>query len=126
MAEGELERRRGPDLWRRGVAAVTALGWMALLAALFTLDVAAPPQEYFLHRAWEHFTGEHIVLPSAWDRETLAWVPRLLVLSLALGVASLLTASFRLRRSRDPSPVGAFVLVPMTLVALVLLIAFGP
>ena len=126
MAEGELERRRGPDLWRRGVAAVTALGWMALLAALFTLDVAAPPQEYFLHRAWEHFTGEHIVLPTAWDRETLAWVPRLLVLSILLAGASLLTASYRLRRSRDPSPVGALVLLPTTLVTLLLLIAFGP
>jgi|GEM_PF-6032554 len=126
MAEGELERRRRPDHWRRGVAAITALGWLVLLVALFTLDAAAPPQEYFLHRAWEHFTGEHIVLPSAWDRETLAWVPRLLVLSLILGVGSLLIASFRLRRSRDPSPVGAFVLVPATLMALMLLIAFGP
>jgi hypothetical protein len=126
MAEGDLERRRGPDYWRRGIAAITALGWLVLLAALFTLDAAAPPQEYFLHRAWEHFTGEHIVLPSAWDRETLAWVPRLLVLSLILGGISLLAASFRLRRSRDPSPVGAFVLVPATLVSLVLLIALGP
>ncbi|MFP4130730.1 hypothetical protein [Thiohalospira sp.] len=126
MADVRLERRRGPDYWRRGLGVVTALGWLALLAALFTLDVASPPREYFLHRAWEHFSGERVVLPSAWDREVLAWVPRLLVLGLVLGATSLLTASFRLRRSRDPSPVGAFLLVPTALVALVLMALYGP
>ena len=126
MAEGRLERRRRPDYWRYGVAVITGLGWLALLGSLFVLDMAAPPQEHFLHRAREHFLGEHIVLPSAWDRAMLAWVPRLMVLALVLGGTSLLIASLRQRRSRDPAPLGAFVLVPTALGALVLFMVHGP